>query len=93
METSSGQMGLLFKDTEEVVHKQNVQTGRKARVSSGPVNAAHVVSSWLTLDIEQAFGGGAKKWPEGSTGTCHQGLKSEKQILSIGYLFTLLFFL
>lgn len=58
METSSGQMGLLFKDTEEVVHKQNVQTGRKARVSSGPVNAAHVVSSWLTLDIEQAFGGG-----------------------------------
>ena len=44
-----------------MVHRQNVQPGMKVRGPSGPVNAAHVVNSWLTLYIEPAFGGGAKK--------------------------------
>ena len=37
--------GTLSQDTEEMVHRQNVQAGMKVRGPSGPVNAAHVVKA------------------------------------------------
>lgn len=62
---------LFFTDIRDESTGQNVQNGTKIRFSREPVNAAHIVNRWFMLGIEQCVWGGAKKWPERSTRTCH----------------------
>lgn len=64
---------------------------QELRASSAEANTIHILNSWFTLDIEQAFSGEEKQWLEKSTKTVMKDSGPRNKYFSVG-CFSLHFF-
>lgn len=69
------------------VHKTGLLGYRRLRASSAEANTIHILNSWFTLDIEQAFSGEEKQWLEKSTKTVMKDSGPRNKYFSVGCFF------
>ena len=80
------------KKVRKWIHKTGFLGYRRLRASSVGADTIHILNSWLTLDIEQAFRGEGKKWLEKSTKSITKDSGPRNKYFPVDYfLFTVSF--